>query len=45
MADESGATSIEYSIIAVLISIGVIAALILIGPQVVAMLTDAGAAF
>ncbi|WP_373696376.1 Flp family type IVb pilin [Hyphobacterium marinum] len=45
LADQSGATSIEYSVIAVLISIGAIGALMLIGPQVLAMFNDAGGAF
>jgi Flp pilus assembly pilin Flp len=42
---EFGGTAIEYSLIAVLISIAGVAALMLIGPAVFAMFTDAGGAF
>ncbi|MBI1236104.1 MAG: Flp family type IVb pilin [Alphaproteobacteria bacterium] len=43
--DTQGATAIEYSIIIALIAFLTVAALALIGPQVLQMLTDAGAAF
>lgn len=44
-SDRRGATSIEYSLIAVVISIIFIAALTLIGPAVSDMLTNAAAPF
>lgn len=44
-ADEFGGTAIEYSVIAVLVSIAGIGALIVIGPAIMAMFTDAGAPF
>lgn len=43
--DTQGATAIEYSIIIALIAFLTVAALALIGPQVLQMLTDAGSAF
>ena len=44
-ADDHGGTAIEYSIIAVLISIAGIGALMIIGPRVMQMFTDAGGPF
>jgi Flp pilus assembly pilin Flp len=44
-ADESGSTAVEYSIIAVLVSIVAVGALAIIGPSVIAMFSDAGAPF
>lgn len=43
--DTAGATAIEYSIIIALIAFLTVAALTLIGPQVMQMLTNAGSAF
>jgi Flp pilus assembly pilin Flp len=43
--DERGSTAIEYSIIAVVVSIVGIGALIIIGPAVAGMFSDAGAPF
>jgi Flp pilus assembly pilin Flp len=43
--DEHGGMSVEYSIIAVLVSIVGIGALLIIGPAVSSMFTDAGAPF
>lgn len=43
--DTDGTTAIEYSIIIALIAFFTVAALALIGPQVMQMLTDAGGAF
>lgn len=45
LRDERGATAIEYSIIAALISITIIGGLTLIGPAIMGMLEQAGAAF
>ncbi|MBO6797414.1 Flp family type IVb pilin [Maricaulis sp.] len=45
LACEHGGSAIEYSLIAVLISIAGVAALMLIGPAVMTMFTDAGGAF
>lgn len=42
---ERGGISVEYSIIAVLISIGIIAGLTIIGPAVMEMFSDAEAPF
>jgi len=42
---EHGGTAIEYSLVAVIISIAGVAALALIGPAVMNMFTDAGSAF
>lgn len=44
LRDRRGATAIEYSIIAVLVSIAGIAALMLLGPALVNMFNDAGSA-
>lgn len=44
-SDEFGGTAIEYSIVAVIISIAGVGALIVIGPSVAAMFTDAGSPF
>ena len=43
LKDEAGGTAIEYSLIAVIISIAGIGALIAIGPDVMAMFQDASA--
>jgi pilus assembly protein Flp/PilA len=45
LRDERGATAIEYSIIAALISIMIIGGLTLIGPAIMDMLDQAGGAF
>ena len=45
LRDTRGATAIEYSLIAVIISIAGVGALSLIGPAVMAMFADAGSAF
>ena len=45
LADEFGGTAIEYSLVAVIISIAGIGALALIGPAVMQMFTDAGSPF
>ncbi len=45
LRDQSGATAIEYSIIAVLVSIAGIGALAIIGPVVMDMFADAQAPF
>ncbi|MBL4670557.1 MAG: Flp family type IVb pilin [Flavobacteriales bacterium] len=45
LKDESGSTAVEYSIIAVLISIIGVGALMIIGPAVMEMFNDAGAPF
>ena len=45
LACEHGGTAIEYSLVAVIISIAGVAALALIGPAVMNMFTDAGGAF
>jgi Flp pilus assembly pilin Flp len=43
--DEQGGTSVEYSIIAVIVSIGIVAGLAIIGPTVMGMYADAAAGF
>jgi Flp pilus assembly pilin Flp len=43
--DEQGGTSVEYSIIAVIVSIGIVAGLTIIGPTVMGMYADAAAGF
>jgi pilus assembly protein Flp/PilA len=43
--DESGATAIEYSMIALFVAVGIIAVLDLIGVQLVGLLTAAAAGF
>jgi Flp pilus assembly pilin Flp len=43
--DEQGSTAVEYSIIAVLISIVGVGALMIIGPAVSEMFSDAGEPF
>lgn len=45
LRDQRGATAIEYSIIAVLVSIAGIGALAIIGPAVMDMFTSAQAPF
>lgn len=45
LRDTRGATAIEYSLIAVLVSIAAVGALTLIGPAISAMLNSAGDAF
>ncbi|WP_300528315.1 Flp family type IVb pilin [Maricaulis sp.] len=45
LADTRGSTAVEYSIIAVIISIAGIGALMIIGPAVMGMFTDAQAPF
>lgn len=44
-SDEFGGTAIEYSVVAVIISIAGVAALTIIGPAVMGMFTDASAPF
>ena len=43
--DEAGSTAVEYSIIAVIISIAAVGALAIIGPTVMGMFADAAAGF
>ncbi|WP_203295054.1 Flp family type IVb pilin [Maricaulis parjimensis] len=43
--NESGATAIEYAMIGVIVSIAAVAGLMIIGPTVMAMFTEAGSAF
>ncbi|WMT87423.1 Flp family type IVb pilin [Pelagibacterium sp. 26DY04] len=43
-ADESGATAIEYGLIAALMAVAVIAAIGLLGPQLNSAFTDIGSA-
>ena len=45
LKDESGATAIEYSMIALFVAVGIIAVLDLIGVQLVALLAAAAAGF
>jgi Flp pilus assembly pilin Flp len=45
IADERGSTAVEYSIIAVIVSIAAVGALAIIGPSVIGMFSDAGAPF
>jgi Flp pilus assembly pilin Flp len=45
LRDTRGATAVEYSIIAVIISIAGVGVLVLIGPAVMQMFSDAGSAF
>jgi Flp pilus assembly pilin Flp len=45
VSDECGSTAVEYSIIAVIVSIAAVGALAIIGPGVMAMFSDAGAPF
>lgn len=44
-SDDHGGTAIEYSVIAVIVSIAGTGALVVIGPAVMAMFNDAGGAF
>ncbi len=45
LRDESGATAIEYALIAVFVSIAMVGALLLIGPQVNAGFESVGEGF